>query len=46
MTDGTFKDVAHPITMEFRAQLEEKIFSCYKKELAKMKESLVSDLLK
>ncbi len=33
MPDGSFKDVAHPITVEFRALLERKVFACYEQEL-------------
>ena len=35
MPDGSFKDVAHPITVEFRALLESKVFACYEVELHK-----------
>ena len=35
MPDGSFKDVAHPINAEFRAQLEQKVFACYEKERRK-----------
>ena len=35
MPDGSFKDVAHPITVEFRALLESKVFACYEQELLK-----------
>ncbi len=33
MPDGSFKDVAHPITIEFRALLEKKVFACYEREV-------------
>ena len=33
MPDGSFKDVAHPITVEFRALLEKKVFACYEREV-------------
>ncbi len=33
MPDGSFKDVAHPITVEFRTLLERKVFACYEQEL-------------
>lgn len=33
MPDGTFKDVAHPITVDFRTQLESKVFACYQREV-------------
>lgn len=33
MPDGSFKDVAHPITVEFRANLEKKVFACYEREV-------------
>ena len=32
MPDGSFKDVAHPITVEFRSLLEGKVFACYERE--------------
>ena len=35
MPDGTFKDVAHPISAEFRSLLEKKVFACYEQERAK-----------
>lgn len=35
MPDGTFKDVAHPISAEFRAVLEKKVFACYEEEKKK-----------
>ena len=36
MPDGTFKDVAHPISAEFRSLLEKKVFACYQHERAKI----------
>lgn len=35
MPDGTFKDVAHPISAEFRSYLEKKVFECYEQERKK-----------
>ena len=35
MPDGTFKDVAHPISAQFRSVLERTVFACYEKEAAK-----------
>ena len=35
MPDGSFKDVAHPISAEFRSFLEEKVFACYEQERRK-----------
>jgi stage V sporulation protein G len=35
MPDGTFKDVAHPISAEFRTLLEKKVFACYEEERQK-----------
>ncbi|HOW26972.1 MAG TPA: SpoVG family protein [Elusimicrobiota bacterium] len=32
LPDGTFKDVAHPVTADFRSYLEKKIFSAYEQE--------------
>ena len=33
LADGTHKDMAHPITQEFRKQLEDRIFAAYKEAL-------------
>ncbi len=35
MPDGSFKDVAHPISAEFRSLLEQKVFACYEDEVRK-----------
>ena len=35
MPDGSFKDIAHPISAEFRSVLEEKVFVCYEQERRK-----------
>jgi stage V sporulation protein G len=35
MPDGSFKDVAHPISVEFRSELEKKVFACYEEEVRK-----------
>ena len=35
MPDGSFKDVAHPISAEFRSSLEKKVFERYEFELSK-----------
>ncbi|MDD5303016.1 MAG: SpoVG family protein [Elusimicrobia bacterium] len=35
MPDGSFKDVAHPISVEFRTLLESKVFACYEQEIHK-----------
>ncbi|MBQ3075054.1 MAG: septation regulator SpoVG [Clostridia bacterium] len=32
--DGTYRDIAHPITAEFRAQLEEAVLGAYETALA------------
>ncbi|MBR4288099.1 MAG: SpoVG family protein [Clostridia bacterium] len=32
--DGTYRDIAHPITAEFRAALEETVLAAYEKALA------------
>ena len=32
--DGTYRDIAHPITADFRAQLEEAVLAAYEKALA------------
>ena len=33
-TDGTFKDICHPITCEFRTEIEELVLNAYDKMLA------------
>ncbi|MBL8024083.1 MAG: SpoVG family protein [Elusimicrobia bacterium] len=33
LSDGTFKDVAHPINAEFRSYLEKEIFVAYANEI-------------
>lgn len=35
MRDGTHKDVAHPITKEFRQLLEQKVMAAFEEELKK-----------
>lgn len=35
LPNGTYKDIAHPISMEFRKFLEEKIMAAYQEELKK-----------
>jgi stage V sporulation protein G len=32
--DGTFKDVAHPLTTEFRSKIEQKVLDAYEAERA------------
>ena len=34
MNDGTFKDIAHPITNEFRHDLEQRVLKAYEEALA------------
>ena len=33
--DGTYRDIAHPITAEFRVMVEEAVLTAYKEELAR-----------
>lgn len=33
MPDGTYKDVAHPINMDFRKRLEDRVLASYREEL-------------
>ena len=33
LPDGAYKDIAHPINMEFRKLLEERVMACYKDAL-------------
>lgn len=35
MTDGTYRDIAHPITIEFRDKVELAILKQYKEEMRK-----------
>lgn len=35
LPDGTYKDIAHPINMDFRKVLEDKVMAEYQKELQK-----------
>ena len=35
MPDGAYKDVAHPITAEFRKLLEDRVLACYREECRK-----------
>lgn len=40
--DGQFRDIAHPLNQETRAQLEDLVFEAYEKELKSMGETLVN----
>ena len=33
LADGTYKDIAHPISMEFRKVLEDKVLAVYEDEM-------------
>lgn len=33
LADGTYKDIAHPINMDFRKVLEDKVLACYQDEV-------------
>jgi stage V sporulation protein G len=35
LEDGTYKDIAHPINMEFRKVLEDRVLACYEQEAKK-----------
>ena len=35
LPDGTHKDIAHPISQEFRKKLEDKVLGAYEEELQK-----------
>ena len=37
--DGTYRDIAHPITAEFRGELEETILAAFHKALEEQKEA-------
>jgi len=32
LEDGTYKDVAHPITISFRKKIEDRVLACYEEE--------------
>ncbi len=34
--DGKFRDIVHPITNDFRAELEKRIFTVYEEEIKKL----------
>ena len=38
--DGQFKDIAHPLNQETRAEIENKVFAAYEDEVRSMGESL------
>lgn len=38
--DGQFKDIAHPLNQETRAEIEDAVFSAYEKEVQAMGENL------
>jgi len=35
MPDGTYKDIAHPINVNFRKRLEDRVMACYQEEVKK-----------
>jgi stage V sporulation protein G len=39
--DGQFRDIAHPLNQETRAQIEDAVFAAYEKELKSMGATLV-----
>lgn len=39
--DGKFRDIVHPITNEFRGELEKKIFSAYEEEVKKLSSTVI-----
>lgn len=40
--DGQFRDIAHPLNQETRAEIERKVFEAYEQEVRSMGESLNS----
>ena len=38
--DGTFRDVVHPITPEFRSELETEVFKAYREEIERIASEL------
>ncbi len=36
-SDGTYRDIAHPINAEFRTEIEEAVLAAYREELANVK---------
>ena len=41
LTDGTHKDIAHPITQEFRKKVEDSVLAAYKEESEKQQPIVV-----
>jgi stage V sporulation protein G len=39
--DGQFRDIAHPLNQETRAQIEDRVFEAYESELRSMGQTLV-----
>ena len=36
LADGTYKDIAHPISVEFRKVLEDRVLACYQEEVKRV----------
>ena len=41
--DGTYRDICHPITQEFRAEVEEKIIAAYNEKREQIAEAIAID---
>lgn len=41
MPDGTHKDIAHPITQEFRKQVEDKVLAAFEQEQAAQRQPVL-----
>ncbi len=40
LPDGTYQDIAHPVTAEFRKILEDKVLACYREEIKRRPSSV------
>ncbi len=42
-SDGTYRDIAHPINAEFRTEIEEAVLAAYREELANAEAEAVTE---
>ena len=42
-SDGTYRDIAHPINAEFRTEIEEAVLAAYREELANAESAAVTE---
>jgi len=43
LSDGTHKDIAHPITQEFRKKMEDKVLAAFEEEQKKVQSSVTQE---